>query len=94
MSENEEILWIKEKTKTFDTYKNCVFGITYIPPERSIFFKRDCFEKIENEIIELRSSGYNIILVGDFNSRTKTIPDFVEITKNDLILNSTPENRL
>ena len=83
LSENEEILWIKEKTKAFDTYKNGVF-FTYIPPERSIFFKRDSFEKIEKEIIELKSSGYNIILVGDFNSSTKSTPDFVE-TDSDIL---------
>ncbi|CAG2249458.1 unnamed protein product [Mytilus edulis] len=72
--------------------KNLFIACVYIPPVRSNFYKLyncDLFVDLENSI-ELYSSLGDVILLGDTNSRTGAIDDFVS---NDSI-HSTIRNRL
>ena len=72
--------------------KNLFIACVYIPPVRSNFYKLyncDLFADLENSI-ELYSSLGNVILLGDTNSRTGAIDDFVS---NDSI-HTTIRNRL
>ena len=39
---------------------------------------------MERDIINFQNSGYSVVLLGDFNARTKTSIDYVE-TDEDLI---------
>ena len=77
-SGNDNVLWF--------TFKNCifsepvVFGVVYIPPEGSSYSSIDIFDSIESELVHFISEkNYKICLMGDFNSHTRTLPDFVNV---------------
>ncbi len=52
-------------------------GLFYVPPESSKSWTPDIFATIEDNI--LAHSGDNVIIMGDFNARTGTLSDFVDI---------------
>ena len=52
-------------------------GIVYIPPTRSKFAHVDPYLELQNEIDKYMSRSKNILLFGDFNSRTGKNSDFV-----------------
>ena len=57
-----------------------ILGHTYIPCEGSNFYENDLFDQIEHDVCLLQNN-YNvpICLVGDFNARTATLSDFLDI---------------
>ena len=56
---------------------NCLMvGVVYIPPTGSPYYKDDTFNIIENEIFQNVESGKPLLLLGDFNARTKFSPDY------------------
>ena len=54
-------------------------GAIYIPPNRSKYAHEDPYLEIQHEIDRICSNSRNILLCGDFNSRTSTLDDFVHI---------------
>ena len=69
------VLWIK--------LFQIIYGAVYIPPESSPHYKGDIFDLISSDIMQLRSKyGLPICLVGDFNARTKNLPDYY--TQDDI----------
>jgi hypothetical protein len=63
------------------TDKNIALGIIYFPPSNSnVIGNDDYFHILESHLTDL-SGEYNVMLVGDFNARTKDLDDSpVEIT--------------
>ena len=61
-----------------------MFGFVYIPPNQSKYYDNNSFDQLERDIINFQNSGYSVVLLGDFNARTKTSSDYVE-TDEDLI---------
>ncbi|CAG2217680.1 unnamed protein product [Mytilus edulis] len=89
---HDTIIWLNIEKDIVTSDKNLFIACVYIPPVRSNFYKLyncDLFVDLENSI-ELYSSLGDVILLGDTNSRTGAIDDFVS---NDSI-HSTIRNRL
>ena len=56
-----------------------LFGVLYIPPAGSVNLDEEVFDNIQMDIVNIRDS-YNIdtvCLLGDFNGRTGSDPDFI-----------------
>ena len=80
---NENFLWCKLDKHFFGFEEDLYICSVYIPPEyssREIRLQKDHF-KILLETINIIKSE-NIILVGDFNSRTKVYEDVIESEKH------------
>lgn len=77
---------------------NIVFAVTYIPPEGSQYSSIEIFDKIENNIIDVNAQfvDHSIIMLGDYNSRTSLLSDFVDIDRyiSDAILDNDPAHTL
>ena len=78
---DEKFLWCKlDKTFFIEDVYICS---VYIPPENSSREKRlgkDHFKTLTENIIKIKSE--NIILIGDFNARTRLYEDIIESEKN------------
>lgn len=75
---NENILWLKLKKSFFNFPKDIYLGTVYFSPvnyERS--HKLDYLNDLENDLINISTMG-EIILMGDFNSRTGILQDVLE----------------
>jgi len=83
---SDSTLWIKIE-ETLLGYE-VLLGAVYIPHENSVFHKPEIFDDLYNDIMTL-SCTYNtsICLIGDFNSRTGNLPDFIESSKYDAFSN-------
>ncbi|KAK3107329.1 hypothetical protein FSP39_011987, partial [Pinctada imbricata] len=77
---SEFIQWVK--ISNVITQKPFVIGCVYIPPENSIYASNECFDEIENEMIQFLAEDTPITLIGDFNARTSDIPDFTQVDDN------------
>ena len=74
----ECMLWVKLsiKSSTFSFY----LGAVYVPHEKSNYFKNDIFDNIIFDVATLKSkTDLPFIILGDFNSRTGELDDFMEI---------------
>lgn len=58
-----------------------IIGAVYLPPIDSIYSNVDSFDEIEDEIVRVSSLCNNICLLGDFNSRTGQLLDYIEPDK-------------
>lgn len=77
-TESDFVVWA-ELDKVLTGYKsNLIIGTVYIPGETSNYFCGDAFDSINQERINYFHDKDNIILGGDFNSRTSTLNDFIE----------------
>ena len=70
----EYVQWIqfKDTLLKYDILLGCV----YIPPEGSKYSSVDAFTEIENEYLQLSNPNIMCALVGDFNAKTGTLPDY------------------
>ena len=59
--------------------ENVLIGAVYIPPESSKYSSPDIFAQIENDLLSFTNTHKYICMIGDFNSRTSSLNDFVEI---------------
>ena len=57
-------------------------GIVYIPPQGTKYASDDPYLEIQEEIFKYCLDSKNVLLFGDFNSRCKTLPDFVRIDEH------------
>ncbi len=72
------MVWLKENRKILDPGNKLALGFVYSPPLGSHYYDDESFKNLEKEITYLKEQGCDIILVGDFNARTKTVNDFIE----------------
>ena len=54
-----------------------LFGCVYIPPENTRYSSDNAFHELEDEMIKFSRNTKHIFLLGDFNSRTSKMLDFV-----------------
>lgn len=71
------VLWVKIDQTAFGF--EFVLGSVYIPHEGSKYHSKEMFDILEDDIVNIKSRFNNIpiCLVGDFNSRTGLLDDFV-----------------
>ena len=71
------ILWFTISKRIMMTHQDLQCGIVYIPPYHSKYAHNDPYLEMQNEINKYMLNSQNIILFGDFNSRTSSLDDFV-----------------
>ena len=81
-SKSENSLWIKLDKSVFSFDQDIYICAVYIPPVTSTHYNSDYVE-LENEITLFSMKG-KILLIGDFNSRTGTSPDYITNDSDDL----------
>ena len=82
--DNKGILWFKLDKQFLQSDKDAYFCICYIPPEdsavyrniNSVLYDFDFYECLDTEIRKYCDKG-NIFLLGDLNSRTSNLPDYI-----------------
>lgn len=62
-------------------FEDLTCGIVYIPPYGTKYASEDPFLEIQEHILKICSDNSNIILFGDFNSRTSNLPDYVQVDR-------------
>jgi hypothetical protein len=75
-----DIAWICLKKELFHTDNDMYLAMAYISPANSTYTKQlnyNPFDIIEDEIAKYSSKG-QVVLMGDLNSRTSTVTDFIE----------------
>ena len=78
------VVFFKLKASILSSSLDLICGCVYIPPSGSLYAKPDDFETLQTELLEIRlHKNCNILLLGDFNAKTKTLPDFIETDKFD-----------
>ena len=80
----ENFMWCKVKKEYLGYHDDLYICVVYIPPEystREIREKNDHFKTLKETTSKIDSK--NIILLGDFNSRTQTLEDTLTKTKGD-----------
>ena len=88
----DTIVWLKIKKGVIRKDKDVYIACVYIPPARSNYYKQyncDVFDELENSI-EFYTPLGEVMIVGDTNSRTGVLDDFV---RNDSV-HHTVRNRL
>ncbi|WAR27624.1 hypothetical protein MAR_013328, partial [Mya arenaria] len=58
-----------------------VFAI-YIPPEGSPYSSIEIFDQIESDIVDFRSEGLLVCMIGDFNARSGLLSDFISVDQH------------
>ena len=59
--------------------QDLVCGIVYIPPLGSKYTNDDPYLEMQEEIFRYCSDRKHVLLFGDFNSRSKALPDYVKL---------------
>ena len=62
----------------FNLSSNFLLGCIYIPPEYSKYSSLEAFDIIESEMVSTSDDCDYFSLIGDFNSKTADLPDFVK----------------
>ncbi|CAG2224327.1 unnamed protein product [Mytilus edulis] len=75
-------LWLKLDKNFFGLTHDLYLCAVYIPPVNSTHYEND-YTQLEKEISTYSNKG-QIALIGDFNSRTSSHPDFIENDDPDL----------
>ena len=71
------VFWFKLSKKVVNLNSDILFGIVYIPPENTRYSSADCFTDIEQELMNFSKTSEHVCLLGDFNSRTGKLKDYV-----------------
>ncbi|CAG2217089.1 unnamed protein product [Mytilus edulis] len=77
-TESQFVLWFQISKSILSLNSDVIFGCVYVPPENSKYSTIEAFEELENELnILTNTENCNIALVGDFNSKTGSLPDYI-----------------
>ena len=57
--------------------------VVYVPPYGSTYSSDDDFETLEKMINDLKQLSQKIILTGDFNAKTRDLPDYFILNEHD-----------
>ena len=83
--ETENMLWIKIKNNYLNLDKDLYIGTIYNSPINSTYTKKldlDFYQTLLDKMTSFSRNDY-VLIGGDFNSRTGTIPDYVNESEND-----------
>jgi hypothetical protein len=75
-------MWFKCSEQLFKTDQPVFFGVVYIPPEYTKYASEYDFSELQQEYLSFSNKSKYICLLGDFNVRTATDTDFVDLIKN------------
>ena len=78
-SESKLIMWFIISKLLTGKNEDLLCGIVYIPPSGSRYANPDPYLELQNELNKFGSNYENVLLLGDFNSRTSNLDDFVLI---------------
>ena len=78
-TESDYVMWLTLDKSLFHSNENYILGAVYIPPESSSYYNDDEMLQLDSEITSFCSSNEFVMLTGDFNSRTSSYPDYIEI---------------
>ena len=56
--------------------------VAYVPPENSNYSSLDMFDSIENQYVEFEGLAKFFCLLGDFNARTGSLGDYLDINRH------------
>ena len=79
VNSSDYILWIRVDKTYLNTDHDLIIGAAYIPPETSPYSSIESFDEIENEIIEHFPNENSILILGDFNAKTKKQSDLIRL---------------
>ena len=83
--QSSHVLWMYFNKNAFGL--PCILGAVYIPHEASKYHDNEIFDEIKEDVIRLKSSyDVPICLIGDFNSRTSTLDDFITLDEHISII--------
>ena len=74
----ENGIWLKLGKEFTQGENNVLLAFLYIPPGGTRHSNEEHFDVIEF------SNNDDILISGDFNARTRTLPDFVQFDKDDI----------
>ena len=100
MNEVKDAVFLKLDKQFYGWANDIVLGSMYLSPEGSVTYTEGKSETeiLENYILKLLNSctEYHLLLVGDFNSRTGNMDDYILIDNTDSlpVLSETPHIRL
>ncbi|MEW8546103.1 MAG: hypothetical protein AB2693_21495 [Candidatus Thiodiazotropha sp.] len=78
-STSKLVLWFKISNKLTGYKADILGGVVYIPPENTKYSVNEPFTELENEISVFSQRYKSIVLLGDFNARTSTRQDYIEV---------------
>ncbi|CAG2190028.1 unnamed protein product [Mytilus edulis] len=77
-TESQFVLWFQISKSILSLNSDVIFGCVYVPPENSKYSTIEAFEELENELnILTNTENCYVALVGDFNSKTGSLPDYI-----------------
>merc|ERR1711972_892688 len=82
---NNLALSIEINSKILERNENFILSAVYLPPVGSVYCGEDDFDLLDLMINDLQQITKNIILLGDFNAKTKEMPDFILLNENDAL---------
>ena len=76
IKQTNNYIWVEIcKSLFLDLKENLRICALYIPPENSEYNRKDIFDELGQDIIDLTNSDSPYLLIGDLNSRTGTIDE-------------------
>lgn len=78
-SDCEYVLWFEINSNLLDVDEDILVGSVYIPPDNSEFYSHDLYESFTTEVEQFSASYKYTILTGDFNARSGSLSDIIEI---------------
>ena len=78
------VLWMSCNGSVLNLQQNILIGAIYIPPESSKYSSPDIFLQIEQDILSHSVDYPYLAIIGDANSRTGILPDFIDIMDDEL----------
>jgi hypothetical protein len=75
-------MWFKCSEQLFKTDQPVFFGVVYIRPKHTKYSSEDAFSELQQHYLSFSNESKYICLLGDFNVRTSTDTDFVDLIKN------------
>ena len=82
---NNLALSIEINSNILQIPENVVLTAGYLPPSFSAYSGEEDFELLDILINNLQQNYKNIILTGDFNSKTRELSDFIIVNENDAL---------
>ena len=78
---SDSVLWVKINEGAFGF--ECIIGAVYIACEDSDYHNNSMFDNIAEDILNFNCNlNIPVLMIGDFNSRTSTIDDFVTLDES------------
>jgi hypothetical protein len=78
-TDSKYVVWFKCSEQLFKTDQPVFIGVVYIPPEYTKYSSEDAFSELQQEYLSFSNKSKYICLLGDFNARTATATDFVDL---------------